>query len=545
MEEEDGRMFKKIDFIYSEKGIEVQQKARHLLMAIIVILALVPVVMVADIISFSLSSVIVEGIVWLTLLLMLYFLFRGKYGLASDTIVTLILVAMMSLSLSSTVVTQHRLFNTTLYMLCPVILTMFVSTRKPLVLFMGIVGIAVISGVFVHLLVILGPAVFEDLLNTYVSVLIIYLMITIVLTRIAATHDKNIRILTEKHKKSEEQLESLKKVAHASSNSLDMSRLIENDFKSAFEELSAITDRIEGIQNDIYGLNKNLEGSFESVGRITNTIGNFNSEVVEQTSVIEEASSSINEMVSSINSMDGITRRRIESTGVLLSIAQDGMKNVRKTETTFIDVSSSMEGIIDISTLIGDIASQTNILSMNAAIEAAHAGEYGRGFSVVAEEIRKLAESATENTKLIGSDVKRLLSSIGMTGSVIKISSESFGRVLEEIRKVSDSLSEISNTTSELATGGHEIMNGITVLTSTAQNIRDESMKIETEQKNILGRMQDIQSLSSNIEGAMSTILRSVHGMKNTMTEIQSRIATSSQVSEELHLAVSELKGAA
>ncbi|MBN1409202.1 MAG: hypothetical protein JW969_00060 [Spirochaetales bacterium] len=536
-------MLKHIESVYRNDALEIRQKARHLTVAITVILSLLPVIAIFDIISFSLVSVLVEGATWLFMIGILVMLFKGKYKIACNITIIMITMAMLVLSLSSSVMTQRRLFIITLYMLCPVILAMLISYSRAQILFTAGIGVPVLTGFFFYMIPHLGPEGFDDLLNTFVSVIVIYLMVIIVLYTIAMTYKKNLSILTAKHRESQDQLTAIRNVVAAASDNVGLSKILETEFNNAFEELSAISSRIEQIRNDVHTLNTNVEGSYQSVNTITGTIGSFNNEVSEQAAVIQQASSSINQMVSSLSSMDKITSVRMESTKGLLTTAGKGMTNVKKTENTFQDLSHSMKDIIDFTAIIEDIATQTNILSMNAAIEAAHAGKFGRGFSIVAGEIRKLAESVSQNSQSIAKSMKKLLDSINNTDQSIQVSSDSFTRVLGEVQEVADTLSEIFNTTFELSAGGQQIISGIEVLNNTAHNIRDESLKIGEEQNKILENIHSVQSLSQNIDEVMNTITSGIHEVENSMTGIRERITASAIVTEEIHNSVNRLKG--
>jgi methyl-accepting chemotaxis protein len=538
-------MLKKIEMIYKDHDLEDRQKARHLFVVLVIILSFLPVIMVFDILNPAPISLVVEGLTLVILGASLVALLKGKYRLASSVTGWLISLAMIAVSVFSATLSPLRLFSTTLYMLCPVIGMMLIGAKRRHVVLRGTAGLAVIAGNFVYLCLVLPSDAVGGLVNTFATVLIIYLMIAIVLLVISGSYQKNVRTLTEKHIASLNQVESLKNAIQVSSNNLDIMQALEERFTAMFRELSSIVKQVERIQTDMRSLNGSLEGSFDSIGRVTRAIGDFNGEIVEQTSIIQESSASINQMVVSINAMDRITKERIAGADKLLASAEEGIRKVRDTETAFQEVAESMKGISNVNSLLEEIASQTGVLSLNAEIEAAHAGNFGRGFSVVAGEVRRLAESASDHTKVIGDDVRRLLGSFRSTEESLTASANSFAAVCEEIRKVAASFTEIGHATAELATGGGDIIKGIAVLTAAAQNIRVQSAKIEDEQKAIFSRTSDIQEFARNLSQVMSDIRGGIHGLRGFMTDLRERISASASVSGELNRVVQELKGVA
>jgi methyl-accepting chemotaxis protein len=167
-------------------------------------------------------------------------------------------------------------------------------------------------------------------------------------------------------------------------------------------------------------------------------------------------------------------------------------------EKTIRSINSSIDEVNQINQVINGIASQTSLLSMNAAIEAAHAGEAGKGFAVVATEIRNLSESTTKNAKLIGATLKKM---VGFIKSVMEHSAANmatYTEIVQESAQLSDAFREIYAATGELDTGSSEIVSATQTLRDITETIRSGSGEITTSALDIRHSIEEIVAKSRN-----------------------------------------------
>ncbi len=177
----------------------------------------------------------------------------------------------------------------------------------------------------------------------------------------------------------------------------------------------------------------------------------------------------------------------------LTSTSEELIQDTNKTIAGIVEKVSSIEAAIKI---INTISSQTNLLAMNAAIEAAHAGDAGRGFAVVAGEIRKLAESSSYNSKMIGQSLKSIVKDIDeVQNSGIK-SYENFSMVSTEVGSLVRSLREIDDATEEILNGSREILQAVTDLTAVSSEIEGGSKALSTSIDDVTNAITDIQQIS-------------------------------------------------
>ena len=177
---------------------------------------------------------------------------------------------------------------------------------------------------------------------------------------------------------------------------------------------------------------------------------------MSQSAAVEESSTAIEQITASIGSVARLSADRRESAKTLLDVIHEGGDHVATTNEQIESVSREIDSILEIIEIINSISSQTNMLAMNAAIESAHAGEAGRGFSVVAEEIRKLAESTSENSSRIAASLQTVAGGIREAHTASNASQKVFDRIDTEVADFATALDEISTSMEQLraASGG-------------------------------------------------------------------------------------------
>lgn len=232
-----------------------------------------------------------------------------------------------------------------------------------------------------------------------------------------------------------------------------------------------ISNKIFTASSEIRDLDSNIGSSSNSMDEIFNGINRLSELLMDQTESITTSSSAIEEMASSIDSVARITKSRSDATENLIQMIQLGDNKIKSTENVISSISKRTVEINSIIALIDDIASRTNLLAINASIEAAHAGEKGKGFGVVAGEIRKLAENTEGNVKKISESLKEITDEINMALTTSNESSTAFKNITERVTEVTSGLHEISASMEELSFGKQEILRATTELMSSSQEI--------------------------------------------------------------------------
>jgi methyl-accepting chemotaxis protein len=227
----------------------------------------------------------------------------------------------------------------------------------------------------------------------------------------------------------------------------------------------------------------------------------------EQGSVIAETSAAIEEMTASIKNVSKVTEARREAIKRLDESTAQGREDMLASTEAVKRMETHAESILDVVKVISSVASQTNLLAMNAAIEAAHAGEYGRGFSVVADEIRKLSEQTGMNVKAISSTIKETINAIEGVAAGNERSVERYGRISEDAELLSDAMQEVFRGLTEIAAGTEEITSGVQASVRSTQDLKAATAKVD-------GEIQAAEKALGGLDESSRSILEDLRDMK-------------------------------
>lgn len=272
-------------------------------------------------------------------------------------------------------------------------------------------------------------------------------------------------------------------------------RLAENsqEASSTSEEIeatvNAMRDRTDYLSSEVIASVKTVELIDSRMGEIVRMIEN-------QARDIGQSGSATTQMISNVSSIESSTASKLAITRSLAMLSRRADESIKKNNDAMVEIAKGTEVISGMIKVINDVASRTNLLAMNAAIEAAHAGEFGRGFSVVADEIRTLAEQTTQNSKSIAKSLTDIVSKIGQATTLAQESNTAITDVNAGIADVEQGMTETLSGLKEISTGNEQIIGALGTLNTLTAEITTASKDIQEGTAKVLDSFKHISDIA-------------------------------------------------
>lgn len=263
---------------------------------------------------------------------------------------------------------------------------------------------------------------------------------------------------------------------------------------------------LDSARNKVAGFDRGFDSDRAIVANIRSRASKLDAEVTELASAAEETAAATEEMAASIDRISHESSSRYADLVDISELSLKGQKEMGNTLAVVNEVTNSVDALRSFIDAINDIAERTSLLAMNASIEAAHAGNAGKGFAVIAGEVRKLAASAAENSASITGRLKGLIDTIRKAEVSTATTSEIYGHVEERMQKATESFLVIKSGTEELAIGGREIQKAVGSFRSASAGIQESSKELSTDADMLERQTDSLSSESKEIADRLSTL---------------------------------------
>jgi methyl-accepting chemotaxis protein len=262
-----------------------------------------------------------------------------------------------------------------------------------------------------------------------------------------------------------------------SSTSMDM---IVNSFEEIKKQNQEKDQVLESAKNSIYKLN-------EDASKVSATMQ-------EQAIAEEQNAESISQMAENTTHINELIQQAKQLSKNLSDSSEAGSSEVQKTELVINSVYEKSKKMSEVIQVIQQVASQTNLLAMNAAIEAAHAGDAGQGFAVVADEIRKLSETSSAQSKTIGAQLKSIQNAINLVVQATQHGVQDYANLSKEIRETDTLVQQIKAAMTEQQQGSTQILGALGEMNESTQLVQNASEEITTASQAIIGDVEILQN---------------------------------------------------
>jgi len=322
----------------------------------------------------------------------------------------------------------------------------------------------------------------------------------------------------------------------------DIGTSLSSNMTETAAAINEITANIQSIKGRVISQSASVTETNATMEQVVANINKLNGHVENQSSNISMASSAIEEMVANISSVTNTLINNATNVKTLQEASEVGKTGLQEVAADIQEISRESEGLLEINAVMENIASQTNLLSMNAAIEAAHAGEAGKGFAVVADEIRKLAESSGEQSKTIGTVLKKIAESIKkITVSTDKVLAR-FEAIDSGVKTVSLQEENIRNAMEEQGQGSKQLLKSAGGLNEITQQVKSGSEEMLNGSQEVMHESQNLEKVTQEITGGMNEMASGADQVNVAVNNVNDMTAKNREAIDSLIKEVSRFK---
>jgi methyl-accepting chemotaxis protein len=291
--------------------------------------------------------------------------------------------------------------------------------------------------------------------------------------------------------------------------------------KNTIEAVNNIDESIHYAQNEVTKQSSSIGETNASVHQISSSIEKLNATITAHTQRIEESSRLMQRMLNGISQTDTLLNEARNSMMALKSESQEGELQLKKAIEQINNIAKSSKMLIKANTLVAKVASKTTLLSINAAIEAAHAGEHGSGFAVVADEVRELAELSTTQSRNIQKVIKETADLINTAVSSSTETQNRISKIFSTVNSIDSLMAQINALTQAQTAESNTIINDLEDMRTVAFAVKDSSDALSNESESILRNSDQMALISEGMDQAFNKVFVQIQEINQVIEAIK------------------------
>ena len=284
--------------------------------------------------------------------------------------------------------------------------------------------------------------------------------------------------------------------------------------------LGQINANIQSVKKQTVNQSASVTETDATMRQIASAIEQLDAHIDSQADTVSQSSSAIEEMLANISSVTQTLMRNAENVKELALESDHGRNDLNEVSERMREIARESEGLLEISSVIESVASQTTLLAMNAAIEAAHAGDAGKGFAVVSDEIRKLAESSGSQAKTVSTVLKRIRDSMNRTTDATNAVQKQFDDINSRLSAVSDREKDLQAAMNEQNEGSKEILKGTEQLNDITSRVKAGSEEMLGGSREVIEESGNLSRITQEVNGSMNEMAAGVEQISRAMNKV-------------------------